>query len=73
MSKTKKRAMIESDTDDSGSSEVEQVCGEGKVHRYVHKARELRSALRSMHGRLTLGICGLSYKEKNKLRSQNIL
>ena len=32
MSKTKKRAMIESDTDDSGSSEVEQVCGGGEVH-----------------------------------------
>ena len=26
MSKTKKRAMIESDSDDSGSSDVDQVC-----------------------------------------------
>ena len=26
MSKTKKRAMIESDSDDSGSSDLEQVC-----------------------------------------------
>lgn len=35
MSKTKKRAMIESDTDDSGSSEVEQVCEGGEIYRYT--------------------------------------
>ena len=28
MSKTKKRAMIESDSDDSGSSDIEKVCVE---------------------------------------------
>lgn len=46
MSKTKKRAMIESDTDDSGSSEVEQVCGRGEVHRNrMHKARDYAISL----------------------------
>lgn len=30
MSKTKKRAMIESDSDDSGSSDVDQVCTRGQ-------------------------------------------
>ena len=28
MSKAKKRAIIESDSDDSGSSDIEQVCGD---------------------------------------------
>ena len=38
MSKTKKRAMIESDSDDSGSSDVEQVRG-GHERVCMHNAR----------------------------------
>lgn len=70
MSKTKKRAMIESDTDDSGSSEVEQVCGGGEEHTYAQNSGICDKLI---HRFVWASHVRIRRRYNNKLCSQNVL
>ena len=59
MSKTKKRAMIESDSDDSGSSDLEQVCTGYRRRGKLEKGAISKLYLQCHHYALRIHVCSI--------------